>query len=829
MVTKKKQGGFTMKKNLKKVMTLALVAAMVLPAGFFAEKTLVSAVTTPTPLKYMDFEKGFRGEGLDVVEVGRRLAYIELLDENSRKPVDSQGNYTGEYEFADTVYVSKSWSLDKGDYDKVALPAGAERQMVPDFKADDGTFWFHGTPNQATTAYDENSYGEDGSIEVYGKGNVFWMGQTLVNESYPTYATVVDWENGTYTTDWDVIVKDTADKVIEFGINNAATEFANPYTGSSATGFAVSTWIKNTNEYIEPAEYSILGDVAVDGQINANDALAVLKHAAKVAVLDTNGMLFADVNGDKEVNANDALDILKYAAKMIPEFKGETPVISGGNEETAALLSNTEFLHFEKREEYEVQGWYSVLDRTKERSYLYFSANGVVFVKDYNDATKTCTWTLAEDLQGDDLDLLSQKNGGSWNYLTYSFDGTDFHMFVNGQERTLTKAAADGYTTAGADVLALITDADTEAFLGGLGGGMKDNFNTFAIETREDFYLDDVALYEEELNGETAAAVYTEAKDKMEKELGRTVNLLKTYSFDEGTIAANDLVAVEGATSSMLPTVETNVDGRASVLKTTTSAQTSHGGTYLTVNPFAGKDELTGVTVSYWMKAIANKRGAVTDGVLVSFINDPQPCTHEKVADAYLGENSIARSQLAINMGYQAMFCEGQTKPIGANTLANRYIFRPYRYGDETLIGTGAWQTEYDFGTYGEYKNLLKTLDDKWYYVTITINNAGFKMYMDGEEVENQYVNFYGTYFFDSCWDRINDAYKNGTNNSGSRPLMDIITDETTKVYLGFAYEQSSEINYQKATNCYIDEISFYDADMNKAEVKALYQRVIAE
>ena len=816
----------SMKKNAKKVLAFALAAAMIVPVTFIADGTDASAETTPAPVAYFDLERGFRGDGtneiildgqeLKAISVGHKIQYEEAVDEQGRLPLNSEGEGTGEYTKASTVWVSKSWTQDKTGkneygYSEVAIPAGAPQQFVPTIHTDNGQFNYSCSANQATTAYDET------------KGNVFWMGETMINESYPTYATVVDWENGTYITDQDVIVKDMADDVQDFEITNSATKLVNPYTGSSATGFAFSTWVKNTNEYEEPAEYSILGDVAVDGQINANDALAVLKHAAKVAVLDANGMLFADVNGDKEVNANDALDILKYAAKMITEFKGETPVISGGNEETVSLLGNAQFLHFENREEHEVQEWYTVLDRTKARGYLYFSANSVVFVKDYTDATKTCTWTLAEDLQGDDLDLLSQKNGGSWNYLTYSFDGTDFHMYVNGQERTLTKVAADGYTTAGEDILAFVKDADTEAFFGGLGGGMKDNFNTFAIETSDDYYIDDMALYGENLSAETAAAVYTAAADKMEKEVNRTVNMVKSYAFEGANLAANELLTVDGATSSMLPTVEKDVDGRTSVLKTTTSAQTSHGGTYFAENPFAGNDELTGITVSYWMKAIANKRGAVTDGVLVSFIDEAKSCTHPKVSEAYLNENSIARSQLYLNVAFEGDYSEGVTKPIGGNSLKNIYSFRMHKFGDPQAQ-TDERKVPLAQESWDNWKAFCKTLDDKWYYVTVTINNAGFKMYIDGEEVENKYSSYNGPRFFDGCWDRIEDEFVAGTHNSGARSLMDFITDETTKIYIGYAYEQGSEQNFRKSTNCYLDDLSFYDAAMTSEEVKALYE-----
>lgn len=64
-----------------------------------------------------------------------------------------------------------------------------------------------------------------------------------------------------------------------------------------------------------------LGDVNSDGQINASDALVVLKHAAKISTADA---ALADINKNGAVDATDALWILKYAARLIPDFSDET-------------------------------------------------------------------------------------------------------------------------------------------------------------------------------------------------------------------------------------------------------------------------------------------------------------------------------------------------------------------------------------------------------------------------------------------------------------------------------------------------------------------------
>lgn len=63
-----------------------------------------------------------------------------------------------------------------------------------------------------------------------------------------------------------------------------------------------------------------VGDVNRDKKIDAEDALMVLKHAAKIITLDSSLVWAADVDISYGVDATDALNILKYAAHIIPSF-----------------------------------------------------------------------------------------------------------------------------------------------------------------------------------------------------------------------------------------------------------------------------------------------------------------------------------------------------------------------------------------------------------------------------------------------------------------------------------------------------------------------------
>lgn len=80
--------------------------------------------------------------------------------------------------------------------------------------------------------------------------------------------------------------------------------------------------VKAATKTPEPTEDMIaLGDVNADGIIDATDALLVLKHAAKIDILDADACKRADVTGDGTIDASDALEILKYAAHIIENYK----------------------------------------------------------------------------------------------------------------------------------------------------------------------------------------------------------------------------------------------------------------------------------------------------------------------------------------------------------------------------------------------------------------------------------------------------------------------------------------------------------------------------
>ena len=59
----------------------------------------------------------------------------------------------------------------------------------------------------------------------------------------------------------------------------------------------------------------LTGDVNGDGQVDKNDATAIMDHLAGTAPLDEDALKRADVNGDGEVSYLDAMSIMDNLAK----------------------------------------------------------------------------------------------------------------------------------------------------------------------------------------------------------------------------------------------------------------------------------------------------------------------------------------------------------------------------------------------------------------------------------------------------------------------------------------------------------------------------------
>lgn len=82
----------------------------------------------------------------------------------------------------------------------------------------------------------------------------------------------------------------------------------------------VPTDTPKPTDTVAPTPANNMGDVDMNGSVNAQDALEVLKHAAKISELEGESLTLADATRDNKIDAQDALKILKYAAKIIDEI-----------------------------------------------------------------------------------------------------------------------------------------------------------------------------------------------------------------------------------------------------------------------------------------------------------------------------------------------------------------------------------------------------------------------------------------------------------------------------------------------------------------------------
>ncbi|MBO4934396.1 MAG: DUF4430 domain-containing protein [Clostridia bacterium] len=78
-----------------------------------------------------------------------------------------------------------------------------------------------------------------------------------------------------------------------------------------------------------PAANILPGDMDDDGEITVNDALRVLRIAAKLVPVTGEALAICDMDGDGEITVSDALYVLRIAAKLIPAPGGQQP---GGDE-----------------------------------------------------------------------------------------------------------------------------------------------------------------------------------------------------------------------------------------------------------------------------------------------------------------------------------------------------------------------------------------------------------------------------------------------------------------------------------------------------------------
>lgn len=101
-------------------------------------------------------------------------------------------------------------------------------------------------------------------------------------------------------------------------IKEGETASITPYEDSY--GAAADLCIVGTSESISVktilSDFQ-LGDVNMDGSVDAKDVTVLLRHVSKIEYLPSDAEKLGDVNGDLAVDASDVTKLLRYVSKII--------------------------------------------------------------------------------------------------------------------------------------------------------------------------------------------------------------------------------------------------------------------------------------------------------------------------------------------------------------------------------------------------------------------------------------------------------------------------------------------------------------------------------
>ena len=214
-------------------------------------------------------------------------------------------------------------------------------------------------------------------------------------------------------------------------------------------------------------------------------------------------------------------------------------------------------------------------------------------------------------------------------------------------------------------------------------------------------------------------------------------------------------------------------------------------------NPFAGKN-LEGATIGYWVKQDDAERNS-----LLSFMDD-EDVEIQSPKDG----GAMAKSILYVKNNGEASYIDGFTSSTSAS-VKNTYV--------TSADATGA-------------AAILEDSAKDWMYVTATMTNAGIKYYINGELVENTVADKAGVRFLDGYYSRLRDEEDvqtklgafGGTNNQGTRTLMDFLTSKDTSIYFGYSITKGG-MSCEKTSGCQFAAVKYVDAALTDEQVKTLY------
>lgn len=346
-----------------------------------------------------------------------------------------------------------------------------------------------------------------------------------------------------------------------------------------------------------------------------------------------------------------------------------------------------------------------------------------------------------------------------------------------------------------------LTDPEAILNIGGAGDYASDYY---ASTKSSEFSIDDLTFYDCVLDEDQIALAYDQSLAKK--------NEVANASAVSGNAVSMEVVEAigENPVSNSTASIKNPADGKDKSVSTLNIAENKKGSENTSAklsNPFAGK-ELQGATIGYWMKQDARAGG--TAGVAqptvgLAFMDDIKYVNNTKDPD----KSADAQSFLYTTTNGKTEFWEGYSNTSLADSLKNSFYLEPVADTAKSLA-----EAAYD-----------------WHYYTLTMTNAGIKLYIDGKLVENSSLNPSGVRFLDGSYTRIVDEADmttrygvfGGTNNQGATTLMDFLCYDDTNIYLGYLPEKGMLMNNKTNPTSY-SNIQSFDVALNAEQVEDLYK-----
>ena len=369
---------------------------------------------------------------------------------------------------------------------------------------------------------------------------------------------------------------------------------------------------------------------------------------------------------------------------------------------------------------------------------------------------------------------------GAWTHVAMVVTADGAKFYVNGAE------TAESYIVGKATVDAL-TSAK-KLVLGGSDNGV--------VDTVYDTRLDDIAFYENALTAEQIKAAYDTdvAEMAVTTDVAAPDKVFKLDNLSEVTDLGKDSISIVDETIS---------DVAVKAIKVEANKRTStKTGFVLNENPFAG-EALDGLTVGFWAKQAAECTASLM------FMDDVKVVYNPKEPD----QSATARSWLYLDNAGGAYFEEGAFYDC-ASKIKNTFSFAS-AVTDEEMTAA-------------------KEKATAWQYITLTANNGGFKLYVNGQPLTNQTPYIYGVRYMDGYNAAISDLEDptalngifGGTNNQGATQVMSFLGFEDTKMYFGWL-PTNAKLSTRTDESVYYN-LSCYKSEMTAEEVAALYAQEVS-